>query len=217
MISEKTATVIIETIQGEAGVRVASKEYFKALRKKCNETGTLLIFDEIQCGFGRTGKFWAFEHYSIAPDILCCAKGMGGGMPISAFISSSEIMSVFKNNPILGHISTFGGHPVSCTASLATLEVILEEKLLDDVEKKANLFKELLVHPKIKEIRNKGLMMAVEFESFEVVKPIIDRCVENSVLTDWFLFCDNAMRIAPPLTISEEEIREACGVVLKSI
>jgi len=216
-ISEKTACVIIETIQGEAGVRVASKEYFKALREKCNETGTLLIFDEIQCGFGRTGKLWAFEHYGVSPDILTCAKGMGGGMPIGAFISSQEIMSVFKKNPILGHISTFGGHPVSCAASLTTLEVILEEKLLDEVEAKANLFRELLVHPLIKEIRNKGLMMAVEFENFEVVKPIIDRCIENGVLTDWFLFCDNSMRIAPPLTITEEEIRESCDIILKSI
>lgn len=217
LISNKTAAVIIETVQGEAGVRITTKKYFEALRKKCNETGTLLIFDEIQCGFGRTGKLWAFEHYNVAPDILCCAKGMGGGMPIGAFISSREIMSVFKNNPILGHISTFGGHPVSCAASLATLEVILEEKLLDDTEEKANLFKELLVHPKIKEIRNLGLMMAVEFESFEVVKPIIDRCVENGLLTDWFLFCDNSMRIAPPLTITKEQIKESCEIILKSI
>ena len=217
LISEKTACVIIETVQGEAGVRTATKKYFEALRKKCNQTGTLLIFDEIQCGFGRTGMFWAFEHYGVTPDILCCAKGMGGGMPIGAFISSQEIMSVFKNNPILGHISTFGGHPVSCAASLATLEIILEENLLDKVEEKANLFKEILVHPQIKEIRNKGLMMAVEFESFEVVKPIIDKCVENGVLTDWFLFCDNSMRIAPPLTISEDEIREACRIIIESI
>lgn len=217
LISNKTAAVIIETVQGEAGVRIATKKYFEALRKKCNDEGALLIFDEIQCGFGRTGKLWAFEYYNVAPDILCCAKGMGGGMPIGAFISSSEIMSVFKNNPILGHISTFGGHPVSCAASLATLEVILEENLLDEVEEKANLFKELLVHSEIKEIRNSGLMMAIEFESFDVVKPIIDRCVENGLLTDWFLFCDNCMRIAPPLTISNEEIKEACGIILKSI
>lgn len=217
LITEKTAAVIIETVQGEAGVRIASEAYFKALRATCDKTGTLLIADEIQCGFGRTGKLWAFEHYDFTPDILVCAKGMGGGMPIGAFISSQEIMSVFKNNPILGHISTFGGHPISCAASLATLNVILDENLLDEVEEKANLFKELLVHPKIKAIRNKGLMMAVEFERFEVVKPIIDRCVENGVLTDWFLFCDNSMRIAPPLTMSEEEIKQACGVINGSI
>ena len=217
LISKKTAAVIIETVQGEAGVRLASKEYFIALRKKCDDNGTLLIFDEIQCGFGRTGKFWAFEHYGVAPDILTCAKGMGGGMPIGAFISSSEIMSVFKDNPILGHISTFGGHPVSCVAALATLEVILEEKLLDGVEEKANYFKELLVHSKIKSIRNQGLMMAVEFEDYETLKPIIDKSVENGVLTDWFLFCDNSMRIAPPLTINKEQIKEACEIILKSI
>ena len=216
-INENIAAIIIETVQGEAGVRTASKEYFKALRKKCDENGVLLILDEIQCGFGRTGKFWAFEHYGIVPDIITCAKGMGGGMPIGAFISSQKIMSVLKNNPILGHISTFGGHPVSCAASLATLEIIHEEKLLDDVEEKANYFRELLVHPKIKSIRNKGLMMAVEFENFEVLKPIIDRAVENGVLTDWFLFCDNSMRIAPPLTIIKKEIKEACDLILKSI
>lgn len=217
LITQKTAAVIIETVQGEAGVRTASKAYFKQLRKKCTEMGALLIFDEIQCGFGRTGKFWAFEHYEVTPDILTCAKGMGGGMPIGAFISSREIMGVFKNNPILGHISTFGGHPVSCAASLATLQVIQEEKLLDEVEEKAHLIKELLIHPKIKEIRNVGLMMAVEFESFEVLKPIIDRATENGILTDWFLFCDNSLRIAPPLVITKEEIKEACSLLLASI
>lgn len=217
LITERTAAVIIETVQGEAGVRTASKTYFQALRAKCDETGTLLIADEIQCGFGRTGKLWAFEHYGFTPDILVCAKGMGGGMPIGAFISSEEIMSVLKNNPILGHISTFGGHPISCAASLATLHVIQDEKLLDEVEKKADLFRKLLVHPSIKSIRNKGLMMAVEFDDFDTVKPIIDRCVENGVLTDWFLFCDNSMRIAPPLIITEKEIESACEIILACI
>ena len=173
--------------------------------------------DEIQCGFGRTGKFWAFEHYGIVPDILTCAKGMGGGMPIGAFISSQEIMSVFKNNPILGHISTFGGHPVSCAASLATLKVIQEEKILDQVKEKGELIKSILKHPKIKEIRSIGLMMAVEFENFDVLKPIIDKALENGVLTDWFLFCDNSLRIAPPLTISKEEITAACKNIIRSI
>ena len=216
-ISQDTAAVIMETVQGEAGIRVAEAEYFQALRKKCDETGTLLILDEIQAGFGRTGKFWAFEHYGIVPDILLCAKGMGGGMPIGAFISSNEIMSAFKNNPILGHMTTFGGHPICAAASLATVRVLQEENLIEQVAEKAALIKSLLVHPKIKEIRNKGLMMAVQFDSFDVLKPIIDKAIELGVVTDWFLFCDDAMRIAPPLTITEEQIREACGIILEAI
>jgi putrescine aminotransferase len=216
-ITADTAAVVIETIQGEAGIRVACQKYFKALRMRCDETGTLLILDEIQAGFGRTGKFWAFEHFEIVPDILVCAKGMGGGMPIGAFIANKEVMGVFKNKPLLGHITTFGGHPVSAAASLATIQVLFEEKLVDQVETKANLFKELLVHPKIKGFRNKGLMMALEFESFDVLKPIIDRAIELGVITDWFLFCDDSMRIAPPLIITEEQIRAACKVILSAI
>lgn len=216
-ITTDTAAVVIETIQGEAGIRVACLEYFKALRRRCDITGTLLILDEIQAGFGRTGKFWAFEHFEIVPDLLVCAKGMGGGMPIGAFIANKEVMGVFKNNPLLGHITTFGGHPVSAAASLATIQILLEEKLIEQVETKANLFRKLLVHPKIKGFRNKGLMMAVEFESFEVLKPIIDRAIELGVITDWFLFCDDSMRIAPPLVITEEQITEACTVLLKAI
>ncbi|TFV97443.1 aspartate aminotransferase family protein [Algoriphagus kandeliae] len=217
LINEKTAAVVIETIQGEAGIRVACKEYFQALRKRCNETGTLLILDEIQAGFGRTGKFWAFEHFDIVPDILVCAKGMGGGMPIGAFIANQEMMAVFKNNPLLGHITTFGGHPVSAAASLATIRILQEENLISQVQEKATLFRQLLKHPKIKAIRNKGLMMAVEFESFEVLKPIIDRAIELGVITDWFLFCDDSMRIAPPLTITPDEIRNACSLILQAI
>jgi len=216
-ITENTAAIIVETIQGEAGIKVACKEYFQTLRRKCDETGTLLILDEIQAGFGRTGKFWAFEHFGIEPDILVCAKGMGGGMPIGAFIANQDIMGVFKNNPLLGHISTFGGHPVSAAASLATIQVIYDENLLEEVEEKAYLFKKLLVHPKIKSIRNKGLMMAVEFESFEVLKPIIDRAIERGVITDWFLFCDDSMRIAPPLVITLEEIEKACSIILEAV
>lgn len=216
-ITDQTAAVIIETIQGEAGIRVACREYFQALRKKCNETGTLLILDEIQAGFGRTGKMWAFEHFDIVPDILVCAKGMGGGMPIGAFIANREVMGAFKNNPLLGHITTFGGHPVSAAASLATIQILQEESLIELVETKANLFKSLLINPKIKAIRNKGLMMAVEFESFEVLKKIIDRAIELGVITDWFLFCDDSMRIAPPLIITEEQIREACAVIIQAI
>ncbi|MEM7550573.1 MAG: aspartate aminotransferase family protein [Bacteroidota bacterium] len=216
-ITSKTACIIIETVQGEAGVRIADKKYFEELRKRCTETGTLLISDEIQAGFGRTGKFWAFEHYDIVPDILVSAKGMGGGMPIGAFISKKEIMHSLTNNPILGHISTFGGHPVSSAASLATIDVIRNEDLLSSVEEKAVLLKKQLKHSKIKEIRNKGLMMAVEFDSFDELKPIIDRALEKGILTDWFLFCDNSMRIAPPLIITEKQIREACEIVLEVI
>ena len=217
LINMETAAVIIETVQGEAGVRTAKKKYFEKLHKKCKAKGALLILDEIQCGFGRTGKLWAFEHYNIQPDILLAAKGMGGGMPIGCFISSKEIMHSLRENPVLGHITTFGGHPVSTAASLATLETLLEEKLIDQVEKKALLFKSLLKHPSIKEIRNKGLLLGVEFESYEFLKKIIDRSLEVGIITDWFLFCNNSMRIAPPLTISEIEIREVCHKLLESI
>lgn len=216
-ITEDTAAVVIETIQGEAGIRVACTNYFQALRARCTEVGALLILDEIQAGFGRTGTFWAFEQFDIVPDILVCAKGMGGGMPIGAFIANKEVMGVFKSNPLLGHITTFGGHPVSAAASLATLRVLQEEQLIAEVGEKANLFKSLLIHPQIKAIRNQGLMMALEFESFEVLKPIIDRAIQLGVITDWFLFCDDSMRIAPPLTISLDEIREACALILQAI
>lgn len=216
MISKQTAAVIIETVQGEAGVRVASKAYFQALRKACDKNGALLILDEIQCGFGRTGKFWAFEHYDIVPDIVVSAKGMGGGMPIGAFISSKAIMDSLKNNPILGHITTFGGHPVSAAASLATVGVLQNSGLIAEVDRKAALFKDYLVHPKIKGVRNKGLMMAVEFGTFDVLKAIIDKAIDLGVVTDWFLYCDDAMRIAPPLTITDNEIREACDIILEA-
>ena len=216
-IDERTAAVIVETVQGEAGVQVADDGYFRALRQHCDKVGTLLILDEIQAGFGRTGTFWAFESYDVVPDIVVAAKGMGGGMPIGAFISSPEIMSVLKNNPILGHISTFGGHPVSAAASLATLRVIQEENLLAQVSAKAEFIKQQLKHPAIRSIRHRGLMMAVEFDSFEVLKPVIDRAIELGVLTDWFLYCDNSMRIAPPLTIQEDELEEACAIIHQAI
>ncbi|RYU94809.1 aspartate aminotransferase family protein [Emticicia agri] len=216
-ITNKTAAVFFEPVGGESGVRPANPIYLKQLRKRCDEVGALLVFDEVQSGFGRTGTFWAFEQYEVVPDILLCAKGMGGGMPIGAFIAPQAIMSVFKDNPILGHITTFGGHPVSCAASLATLSTILEGNLINEVKRKAELFKKLLVHPKIKEVRNQGLMMAVEFDNFEVLKPIIDRAITKGVITDWFLYCDNSMRIAPPLIITEEEIRQACAIILDNI
>ncbi|TDB67027.1 aspartate aminotransferase family protein [Arundinibacter roseus] len=216
-ITCRTAAVVIEVIGGEAGVRIPAEGYFKALRQRCSETGTLLIFDEIQTGFGRTGTFWAFESADVYPDILLTAKGMGGGMPLGAFMASSQVMSVLKENPVLGHITTFGGHPVCCAASLATLTILINESLPEKATAKGELIKSLLVHPKIHEVRGKGLMLAAEMDSFAVLKPAIDRCIQAGVITDWFLFCDNSMRLAPPLTISESEIREAVSLLLSAL
>ena len=216
-ITNKTACVIIETVQGEAGIRLPDLAYMQALRNRCSETGTLLILDEIQAAFGRTGKLFAFQHFGIEPDILLLAKALGGGMPVGAFVSSNKIMGALKENPILGHITTFGGHPVCCAAGLAALEVLLDENLIDGVAQKEDLFKKLLVHPAIKQVRGKGLMLAAEFESFELDKKIIDRCIENGVITDWFLHCSNSMRIAPPLIITTTQIEKACAVILEAI
>jgi acetylornithine/N-succinyldiaminopimelate aminotransferase len=217
LINEQTACVIIETIQGEAGIRVPDAAYMQALRARCNKTGTLLILDEIQAAFGRSGKLFAFEHFGIVPDILLLAKALGGGMPVGAFIASNQIMAALKENPMLGHITTFGGHPVCCAAGLAALEVLLDEKLCEQVAQKEALIRQLLVHPAIKEIRGKGLMLAVELESFDLNKKIIDRCIENGVITDWFLHCGNAMRLAPPLIITPAEITKACEIILGAI
>jgi acetylornithine/N-succinyldiaminopimelate aminotransferase len=216
-ITEETACVIVETVQGEAGIRVPDVNYMQAIRAKCTETGTLLILDEIQAAFGRTGKLFGFEHFGIVPDILLLAKALGGGMPVGAFAASHTIMSALKENPILGHITTFGGHPVCCAAGLAALEVLLDEKLCDQVAEKEALIRSLLVHPSIKQIRGKGLMLAAELESFDLNKKIIDRCIENGVIVDWFLHCSNAMRIAPPLIITHDEIRKACTVILEAV
>jgi len=217
LITTETACVIVETIQGEAGIRVPDKAYMQALRKRCDEKGALLILDEIQTAFGRTGTLFAFEHFGIVPDILLLAKALGGGMPIGAFITSHKIMSALTENPILGHITTFGGHPVCCAAGLAALEVLLNEQLIGAVDEKEALFRELLVHPQIKDIRGKGLMLAIEFEHFDLNKKIIDRCIENGIITDWFLHCSNSMRIAPPLIITHEQIEKACTVILEAI
>jgi acetylornithine/succinyldiaminopimelate/putrescine aminotransferase len=217
LITDETACVILEVIQGEAGVKVPDLAYIKALRMKCDQTGTLLIFDEIQTGFGRTGKLFAFEHFGVIPDILMLAKGMGGGMPIGGFIASKQIMDVLKDNPILGHITTFGGHPVSCAAGLATLQAILDEKLVAGVFAKEELFKKHLVHPKIKEIRGKGLMLSIQLDSFSQVEEVSKRCVAKGVIIDWFLHCDTAMRIAPPLIITNEEIVFACHVICETL
>jgi acetylornithine/N-succinyldiaminopimelate aminotransferase len=216
-ITQETACVIVETVQGEAGIRVPDMAYMQALRAKCTETGTLLILDEIQAAFGRTGKLFGFEHFGIVPDILLLAKALGGGMPVGTFAASHNVMSALKENPILGHITTFGGHPVCCAAGLAALQVLLDEKLCDQVAEKEALIRSLLVHPSIKQIRGKGLMLAAELESFDLNKKIIDRCIENGVIVDWFLHCSNAMRIAPPLIITHDEIRKACAVILEAV
>ena len=216
-ITEETAAVFIEPIQGEAGIRVADQTYMQALKDKCVATGTLLIFDEIQSGFGRTGKMFAFEHYQVTPDVLLLAKGIGGGMPIGAFISSAEIMSVLSHSPILGHMTTFGGHPVCCAAGLATLNTLITANIVSEVDEKGQQFKDLLKHPAIKEIRGKGLMLAIEFNDFDTNKAIIDACIEDGLISDWFLHCSNSMRIAPPLTITNTEIEEACTIILKNV
>jgi acetylornithine/succinyldiaminopimelate/putrescine aminotransferase len=216
-ITSQTACVIIETIQGEAGIRVPDNAYMQALRQRCTDTGTLLILDEIQAAFGRTGKLFAFEHFDIVPDILLLAKALGGGMPIGAFIASNAIMDALKENPILGHITTFGGHPVCCAAGLAALEVLLNENLTEQVPVKEALMRQLLVHPSIKQIRGKGLMLAVELRDFKLNKKVIDRCIANGVIADWFLHCTNSMRIAPPLIITTDEIKKACAVIIEAI
>ena len=209
-ITDQTACLIMETIQGDAGVRIPKQEYLKAVRKKCDEVGAMLIFDEIQCGLGRTGKFFAFEHFGVAPDILTIGKAFGGGLPIAAFISSYENMQAFTTNPMLGHITTFGGNPVCCASALATLNVIEEENILKDVESKGQLIQQLLTHPKVKEVRRIGMMFAFDFDSEERVNRIVNECKENGVICYWFLSHPHSFRLAPPLTISENEIKDAC-------
>lgn len=215
LITEHTACVIAETIQGEAGIIAPQHQWIKALEQKCKQTGTLFILDEIQAGFGRTGKLWGFENFDVLPDILLLGKALGGGMPLGAFIAGKKLMDHFTENPVLGHITTFGGHPVCCAAGKAAFEVLLEEDF--NVNQKEELFRSLIHHPKIKSIRSFGLWMAVEFDSAEACKKIIDRCIANGVFTDWFLFAANCLRISPPLSISEEEIRKACGVISQFI
>lgn len=216
-IDEDTAAVIIEPIQGDAGVRIPSQEFIQKLRDRCSSTGTLLIFDEIQTGFGRTGKLFAFEHFDVYPDILTMAKGMGGGMPIGAFSSSKEIMSTLKYDPMLGHITTFGGHPISAAAALANVGVLTESDLIAEVESKGAYLESLIDQSKVIEIRRIGLMFALEFESFEVVEKIVKNCLRNGIITFWFLSCSNSFRLAPPLTISNTEIEKACLIINNAI
>ena len=212
-INEKTACVIIEAVQAESGVNMPDKEWMQALRKKCSALGALLIIDEIQTGFGRTGKMWGFEHSDIIPDIVLLGKALGGGMPLGAFVASKEHMQQLSNNPVLGHITTFGGHPVSCAAGIAALDVLREEQLIGQIEEKSKLFVEALHHEKIKQVRSKGLLIAIELESNDLVLASIQGCLANNLFSDWFLFAPNCIRIAPPLTISLDEIRNACAAI----
>lgn len=223
-ISLQTSCVILETVQGEAGINIPSRDWMQALRKKCTETGTLLILDEIQAGFGRTGRLWGFEHFDIVPDILLLGKALGGGMPLGAFIAARELMGLLTENPVLGHITTFGGHPVSCAAGYAAMKALLEEGWIGKVKEKEALFLSLLNHPRIRSVRSFGLWMAVEFDDFETNKKVIDHCLgitgvtphNESILTDWFLFAPNCIRISPPLIISEEQIKKACNIIMQA-
>ena len=217
IISTQTACVIAETVQSEAGVIAPHPEWLLALRKRCTELGVLLVLDEIQCGFGRNGTLFAFMRYGVVPDILLLGKAMGAGMPIGAMITDRSVMSAFSTRPILGHMNTFGGHPVSCAAGLAGLQVLLEEKILDTVEERGERFEQLLKHPKILEVRRVGLMLAVQFESFEINKAVIDKLLLLGVFTDWFLFESAALRIVPPLIITDTDIQYACASILQAL
>lgn len=217
LINEDTACVILETIQGDAGVRIPTAEYLQAVRQRCNETGALLILDEIQCGMGRTGKLFAFEHFSVVPDILTLAKAFGGGLPIGALISSEKYLSAFTRQPMLGHITTFGGNPVCCAAALATLEVLDDPGLLAAVETKGQLIESLIRHPDILEIRRIGMMVAVDFDSADRVNRIVEHAKKKGVICYWFLSHPNSFRLAPPLTISEVDIHFGCAVICEAI
>lgn len=217
-ITDKTACVLAEPIQGEGGVRLPEEGFLAALRRRCDETGTLLIFDEIQTGLGRVGAMFAFEKYGVVPDILCLAKALGGGMPLGAFISSAEIMRVLTRDPALGHITTFGGHPVCCAAGLASLEYVEGNGLAVKAEDKGALYELLLnAHPAVLEIRRSGLFMAVELGSSEKLYRIMELFKEAGILSDWFLFCDTAFRISPPLTVTEDEVCDSCRMIIECL
>jgi acetylornithine/N-succinyldiaminopimelate aminotransferase len=213
-VNEHTACVIIETIQGEAGVIAPDADWIKQLRQKCTDAGALLVFDEIQCGFGRTGRLWGFEHYHVVPDIVLLGKALGGGMPLGAFVSSYDIMQTLTYNPVLGHITTFGGHPVCCAAGMAAMNALLDEDIIKHVAGKEDLFLSLLKHPAIKAIRSKGLLIAMELATADHVTQTLQRCLGKGLFSDWFLFAPHCIRIAPPLTITDSEIEEACRTLL---
>jgi acetylornithine/succinyldiaminopimelate/putrescine aminotransferase len=216
-ITEQTACVIAETVQAEAGIIAPKENWLKGLRERCSETGTLLVLDEIQTGFGRTGKLWGFENFNIVPDIVLLGKALGGGMPLGAFIADQTIMNSLAENPVLGHITTFGGHPVCCAAGMAAMQVLLTENLIKEVPVKSELFKNILIHPAIKSVNSFGLWMAVEFSSAETCKKIIDHCIEQGILTDWFLFAPSSLRISPPLVISDRQIEIAAKIILQPL
>ena len=215
LIDDKVACVFAETVQAEAGVNIPEIKWIKALRDKCTKTGSLLVLDEIQCGFGRNGSLWAFQQFDVVPDILLLGKALGGGMPLGAFISDKNIMDSLTNNPVLGHINTFGGHPVSCAAGLAAFNVLLNENIVEGVKEKEKLFISLLKHNVIEKVTSCGLMMAVWFKNFETNKVVIDKLIEAGVFTDWFLFASEALRIVPPLNITERDIRKSCSIILE--
>lgn len=218
LITERTAGIIMEPVQGEAGVRLPDPEWLEALRLRCDQTGALLIFDEIQTGMGRTGALFAMQKYGILPDIVCLAKAFGGGMPLGAFIARKEVMDTLQSNPVLGHITTFGGHPVCCAAGLALLEYLIDNHVVEEVEQKGALYEELLKdHPQVVEIRRCGLLLAVELGSSEKMYRMMELFKENGILSDWFLYCDTAFRISPPLTISEDEIRDSAHIIRKCL
>lgn len=216
-ITCRHAAIIIETVQAEAGIYTAPKSWWQALRQRCTETGTLLILDEIQAGCGRTGSLFAYQQYGILPDVVLLAKGFGGGMPIGAFVARKDVMDCLSHKPVLGHITTYGGHPVCAAAAHATLQVLTGTDLLAQIPVKEALFKSLLVHPRIRAVRSAGLWLAVELGDFAEVQLVIQRCIKSGVITDWFLFNDRSLRIAPPLTITEEEIRWACARLLEAL
>lgn len=216
-ITEKTACVIAETIQGAAGFLTPSQDYFKNLKKRCEEVGALLILDEIQPGFGRTGKLFSFEHYDMVPDILVMGKGMGGGVPVGAFMSSAEIMKSLQYSPKLGHITTFGGNPLIAASCYATLKEILDSGLMNEMEEKEKLFRALLVHPKIKKINGRGLMLAVELESPDYTLRVAKRCMEKGLIVFWQLYRNEFMRISPPLTLTEGDIEKGCKIILEAL
>lgn len=214
-ITEKTAAVVLETIQGGAGFILPQNDYLQKVRERCDEVGALVILDEIQPGFGRTGKLFAFEHYNCIPDILVIGKGMASGMPVGAFTASNQLMSKLQHSPKLGHITTFGGNPVIAAASLATLKELTESNLIPQTLEKEKIFRSLLIHSKIKEIRGKGLMLALILESADLANQLVLECAKNKLILFWLLFEPKAVRISPPLTISEKEIAEGCSIILK--
>lgn len=217
-ITERTACVLVEPVQGEGGVRLPQEGYLQALRARCSEVGAMLIFDEIQTGMGRTGEMFAMLKYGVTPDIVCLAKAFGGGMPLGAFVSSGEIMASLQDNPALGHITTFGGHPVCCAAGLAALNYLIDNRIVEQVEAKGQLYETLLSeHSAVREIRRSGLLMAVELGSSERLFQMMNMFAQKGILSDWFLFCDTAFRISPPLTISEEEIRDSARIIIECL